>query len=50
LLLIPVFGWALAMLKPIIINRGEKFKALKKVIKQGADRSVAYFDWGKEQH
>ncbi len=38
LLLIPVFGWALAMLKPIIINRGEKFKALKKVIKQGADR------------
>jgi 1-acyl-sn-glycerol-3-phosphate acyltransferase len=37
LLLIPVFGWALAMLKPIIINRGEKFKALKKVIKQGAD-------------
>jgi 1-acyl-sn-glycerol-3-phosphate acyltransferase len=26
------------MLKPIIINRGEKFKALKKVIKQGADR------------
>jgi 1-acyl-sn-glycerol-3-phosphate acyltransferase len=28
LLLIPVCGWALAMLKPIIINRGEKFKAL----------------------
>ena len=38
LLLIPVFGWGLAMLKPIIINRGEKLKALKKVIKQGADR------------
>jgi 1-acyl-sn-glycerol-3-phosphate acyltransferase len=38
LLLIPVFGWGLAMLKPIIINRGKKLKALKKVIKQGTDR------------
>jgi 1-acyl-sn-glycerol-3-phosphate acyltransferase len=38
LLLIPVFGWGLAMLKPIVINRGEKLKALKKIIKQGADR------------
>jgi 1-acyl-sn-glycerol-3-phosphate acyltransferase len=35
---IPVFGWGLSLLKPIIINRGEKLKALKKVIKQGADR------------
>lgn len=38
LLLIPVFGWGLAMLKPIVINRNEKLKALKKVIKQGTDR------------
>ncbi|RUA05125.1 MAG: 1-acyl-sn-glycerol-3-phosphate acyltransferase [Gammaproteobacteria bacterium] len=38
LLLIPVFGWGLALLKPVIINRGEKLKALRKVIKQGVDR------------
>jgi len=38
LLLIPIFGWGLALLKPIVINRGEKLKALKKVIKQGSDR------------
>lgn len=38
LLLIPVFGWGLALLKPIVINRGEKLKALKKVIKQGSER------------
>jgi len=38
LLWIPVFGWGLAMLKPITINRGEKLKALKKVIKGGAAR------------
>ena len=35
---IPIFGWGLSLLKPIIINRGEKLKALKKVIKQGAAR------------
>ncbi len=35
---IPVFGWGLVLLKPIIINRGEKLKAIKKVIKQGAAR------------
>ncbi len=35
---IPVFGWGLSLLKPIIIDRGEKLKALKKVIKQGAAR------------
>lgn len=35
---IPIFGWGLALLKPIIINRGEKLKAIKKVIKQGAAR------------
>ena len=35
---IPIFGWGLSLLKPIIIDRGEKLKALKKVIKQGAAR------------
>jgi 1-acyl-sn-glycerol-3-phosphate acyltransferase len=35
---IPIFGWGLSLLKPIIINRGEKLKALKKVLKQGAAR------------
>lgn len=38
LLWIPIFGWGLALLKPIIINRGEKLKALKKIIKQGTNR------------
>ncbi len=35
---IPIFGWGLMLLKPIIINRGEKLKAIKKVIKQGSSR------------
>lgn len=35
---IPIFGWGLVLLKPIIINRGEKLKAIKKVIKQGSAR------------
>jgi 1-acyl-sn-glycerol-3-phosphate acyltransferase len=35
---IPIFGWGLILLKPIIINRGEKLKAIKKVMKQGAAR------------
>ncbi|SMN15074.1 1-acyl-sn-glycerol-3-phosphate acyltransferase [uncultured Candidatus Thioglobus sp.] len=35
---IPIFGWGLILLKPIIINRGEKLKAIKKVIKQGSAR------------
>jgi len=38
LLWLPVFGWSLALLNPIIINRGDKINAMKKVIKQGADR------------
>lgn len=38
LLWIPIFGWGLALLKPIVIDRGEKLKALKKVISQGLDR------------
>ena len=41
LLWIPVFGWGLAMLKPIVIDRGEKLKALKKVISQGVERLAA---------
>ena len=41
LLFIPVFGWGLAMLKPIIINRGDKLKAIRKVIKQGSARIKA---------
>jgi len=35
---IPILGWGLALLKPIIINRGEKLKAIKKVMKQGSAR------------
>lgn len=38
LLLIPFFGWAVATTKPIIINRSEKFKSLKKVIKAANKR------------
>ncbi len=38
LLWIPVFGWGLALLKPIVIDRGEKLKALKRVLSQGAAR------------
>ena len=54
LLWLPVFGWSLAMLKPIIINRGDKLKAIKKVIKQGAERlnsgiSIVIFPEGTRQ-
>ena len=54
LLWLPIFGWSLAMLKPIIINRGDKLKAIKKVIKQGADRlnkgiSIVIFPEGTRQ-
>jgi 1-acyl-sn-glycerol-3-phosphate acyltransferase len=38
LLWIPIFGQGLALLKPIIIDRGNKIKALRKVIKQGTQR------------
>ncbi len=38
LLWIPIFGWAISLLKPIIIDRGDKIKAIKKVITQGKDR------------
>jgi 1-acyl-sn-glycerol-3-phosphate acyltransferase len=35
LMFVPVFGWALAVLKPIAINRGSARQALKQVIDQG---------------
>ncbi len=38
LLLIPFFGWALALTKPIAINRANKRAALQQVIKEGGDR------------
>ena len=38
LLWIPIFGWAISLLKPIIIDRGDKITAIKKVITQGKDR------------
>jgi len=54
LLWLPIFGWSLALLKPIIIDRGDKLKAIKKVIKQGADRldkgiSIVIFPEGTRQ-
>ena len=44
----------MALLKPIIINRGDKLKAIKKVIKQGTDRldkgiSIVIFPEGTRQ-
>lgn len=38
LMRIPLFGWALRFLKPIAINRNQKFKSLKKLISHGKDR------------
>ena len=38
LLLIPFFGWGLAMTRPVAIDRSAGKKALKQVIKQGIDR------------
>ena len=38
LLYIPLFGWAFACFKPIYINRSNKFKSLKKVIKYGSKK------------
>jgi len=54
LLWLPIFGWSLALLKPIIINRGDKIKAIKKIIKQGTDRldkgiSIVIFPEGTRQ-
>jgi 1-acyl-sn-glycerol-3-phosphate acyltransferase len=38
LLLLPLFGWALAMLKPIAINRKSGQNAVHQVIEQGTNR------------
>ena len=38
ILMIPFFGWAIARLKPISINRKMKIKSLKKVIEVGGAR------------
>ncbi|OMH28416.1 1-acyl-sn-glycerol-3-phosphate acyltransferase [Motiliproteus sp. MSK22-1] len=38
LLKIPFFGWALALLKPIAIDRSERSGALKQILKQGKER------------
>lgn len=41
LMWIPLFGWALALLKPIAIDRGSKREAIQQVIAQGRDRLQA---------
>lgn len=41
LLWIPVFGWGLAMLRPIAIKRGAGRQAVDQVVKQGSDRLAA---------
>jgi 1-acyl-sn-glycerol-3-phosphate acyltransferase len=38
LMWVPFFGWGLAMLKPISIDRGAGRKAIKQIIKQGKQR------------
>ena len=38
LLYIPIFGWALACLKPIHLRRSKKYKSMKKVIKDGSKK------------
>ena len=38
LLWIPFFGWCLAMLRPIAIDRGGHSKALRQVVEQGRER------------
>ena len=38
LLWIPFFGWGLAMLAPIAIDRGSGARALRQMLEQGADR------------
>ena len=38
LLWVPFFGWGLAMLEPIAIDRGAGRKAIKQIIQQGKDR------------
>ena len=41
LLFIPIWGWALALLRPIAINRGSPRRALKKTILEGEKRIKA---------
>jgi 1-acyl-sn-glycerol-3-phosphate acyltransferase len=41
LLRIPLWGWAMAKLEPIAIDRGAKTAALKKVLRDGEDRLKA---------
>lgn len=43
LLWIPFFGWGLAMLSPIAINRGSGSKALRQMAEQGRERLNAGF-------
>jgi 1-acyl-sn-glycerol-3-phosphate acyltransferase len=38
ILFIPFFGWAIARLNPIPINRKEKHSSMRKIIKLGGDR------------
>jgi 1-acyl-sn-glycerol-3-phosphate acyltransferase len=38
LLWVPIFGWGLALLRPIAIDRGAGRKALAQVVEQGTDR------------
>ncbi|MBI3779184.1 MAG: 1-acyl-sn-glycerol-3-phosphate acyltransferase [Gammaproteobacteria bacterium] len=38
LMWIPLFGWALALLRPIAINRGAGRRAIEQVIEQGRER------------
>ena len=43
LLWIPFFGWGLAMLSPIAINRGSGVQALRQMVEQGRERLHAGF-------
>jgi len=38
LLWIPIYGWGLAAMEPIAINRSSGLKALKQIVKQGCER------------
>lgn len=38
LIWVPLFGWALSLLRPIVINRANKRAALKQIIQQGKQR------------
>jgi len=35
---IPLFGWALALTQPIAIDRSQKSRAFKQIVKQGIER------------